>query len=134
MTEIIRLEISSCLKNIAQVESMIEDLKVQLNIKEDKYFKVRLASVEAVTNAIEHGNNLDEHKKVHIKVCKSTSIFKLTVHDQGMGFDPNILPNPTAPEFLEQPDGRGVFLMRKLADEINFYDGGRCVEMSFYLS
>ena len=84
---------------------------MQLNIKEEKYLSCKVSSVEAVTNAIEHGNNLDEHKKCILKFTKINSIFKLTVHliDQGMGFDPNILPNPTAPEFLEQPDGRGVF-------------------------
>ncbi|HOU46744.1 MAG TPA: ATP-binding protein [Chitinophagales bacterium] len=134
MSEVIRLEISSRLENITQVESMIEILKVQYHIREEQYDNVLLASVEAVTNAIEHGNNLDEKKTVNIEARKYETSFSLSIRDEGIGFNPDKLPDPTAPELLEQPDGRGVFLMRKLADELFFHDGGRCVEMYFQLS
>ena len=135
MTEqIARLKIKSRLENIAAVESMIEELKTQLAIHEDQYGKLLLASVEAVTNAIEHGNKLDEKKEVDIIACKCNTSFRLSIKDEGKGFNPDSLPDPTLPENIEQPDGRGVFLMRKLADEVYFIDGGRCVEMYFYLS
>jgi len=134
MTEVIHLKINSNLKNIAKVESMIETLRVQYHINDQQYGNMLLASVEAVTNAIEHGNNLDEKKIVAIEAQKCESIFRLSVRDQGNGFNPDRLPDPTTPEYLEQPDGRGVFLMRKLADEVLFFDEGRCVEMKFILS
>ncbi|MBK9792910.1 MAG: ATP-binding protein [Sphingobacteriales bacterium] len=134
MTEVVRLKINSRLENIAKVESMIETLRVQYAINDEQYGNMLLASVEAVTNAIEHGNNLDEQKIVDIEACKCDASFKLSVRDQGRGFNPDRLPDPTTPEFREQPDGRGVFLMRKLADEVFFRDGGRCVEMRFLLS
>ncbi len=134
MTEVVKLKIKSRLENIAKVESMIETLRVQYDITDEKYGNMLLASVEAVTNAIEHGNNLDEKKEVAIEASKCNATFKLSVRDQGEGFNPDRLPDPTKPEFREQPDGRGVFLMRKLADEIFFLDGGRCVEMKFLLS
>lgn len=134
MTEVARLKISSRLENIAKAESMIENLREQYHIKDELYNNVLLAFVEAVTNAIEHGNNLDESKLVNIEAYKCNSMFKLSISDQGEGFNPDSLPDPTTPEFLEQPDGRGVFLIRKLADEVYFHDGGRCVEMYFHLS
>lgn len=134
MTEVVRLKINSRLENIAKVESMIETLRVQYSINDEQYGNMLLASVEAVTNAIEHGNNLDEKKVVNIRASKSDASFKLSIRDQGKGFNPDRLPDPTTPEFREQPDGRGVFLMRKLADEIFFREGGRCVEMKFILS
>lgn len=134
MTEVVHLKIQSRLENIAKVESMIETLRVQYSINDKQYGNMLLASVEAVTNAIEHGNNLDERKTVNIEACKCDTIFKLSIRDQGDGFNPDRLPDPTSPEYLEQPDGRGVFLMRKLADEVFFLDGGRCVEMKFILS
>lgn len=134
MSEVVRLEIKSCLENIAKVESMIETLRVQYSINDEQFGNMLLASVEAVTNAIEHGNNLDEKKLVNIEAIKCNSIFSLLIKDEGKGFNPDGLPDPTTPEFLEQPDGRGVFLMKKLADEVYFSDGGRCVEMRFTLS
>ena len=134
MTEVVRLKINSRLENIAKVESMIETLRVQYAINDEQYGNMLLASVEAVTNAIEHGNNLDEQKVVDIEASKCDAAFKLSVRGQGKGFNPDRLPDPTTPEFREQPDGRGVFLMRKLADEVFFRDGGRCVEMRFLLS
>ena len=134
MTEVVRLKIHSRLENIAKVESMIETLRVQYCINDEQYGNMLLASVEAVTNAIEHGNNLDEQKIVDIEACKCQASFRLSIRDQGKGFNPDGLPDPTKPEFREQPDGRGVFLMRKLADEVSFREGGRCVEMRFLLS
>ncbi|MFN8261587.1 MAG: ATP-binding protein [Chitinophagales bacterium] len=134
MTEVVRLKIHSRLENIAKVESMIETLRVQYCINDEQYGNMLLASVEAVTNAIEHGNNLDEQKIVDIEACKCEASFRLSIRDQGKGFNPDGLPDPTKPEFREQPDGRGVFLMRKLADEVSFREGGRCVEMRFLLS
>lgn len=134
MQEVVRLKIKSRLEDIAKVESMIETLRVQYSINDEQYGNMLLASVEAVTNAIEHGNNLDEQKEVDIEARKCESAFRLLIKDEGKGFNPDRLPDPTTPEFREQPDGRGVFLMRKLADEVFFRDGGRCVEMKFLLS
>ncbi|MBK9329949.1 MAG: ATP-binding protein [Sphingobacteriales bacterium] len=134
MQEVVKLKISSRLENIAKVETLIESLRDQFKISERQYGNMLLASVEAVTNAIEHGNNLDEKKEVKIEAYKCEQFFNLFVRDQGKGFNPDGLPDPTAPEFREQPDGRGVFLMRKLADEVRFREGGTCVEMKFFLS
>lgn len=134
MKEVIRLKIKSRLENIAKVESMMEALRDQFDFTDEQYGNMLLASVEAVTNAIEHGNNLDAQKEVNIEAYKDESEFKLYIKDEGRGFNPERLPDPTAPEFREQPDGRGVFLMKKLADKVLFRDGGSCVEMRFTLA
>ena len=134
MQEVVSLKISSNLKNIAQIERLLENWKEEHNISDDKFGNILLASVEAVTNAMEHGNLLDEAKTVAIEVCKCESSFQLKVKDQGKGFNPEQLHDPILPEFKECPDGRGVFLMKQLADELHFHDGGRCVEMKFFLS
>ena len=86
---------------------------------------------EAVNNAIVHGNKLDPEKSVTVgcAVDGQNLVFRIT--DEGPGFDHNNLPDPTAPENIEKPHGRGVFLMRHLADECAFEDDGRIVELTF---
>jgi len=85
-----------------------------------------------VNNSIHHGNSMEQAKRVFIS-CEMVSSFRIvvSVKDEGKGFDPEALPDPTAPENLENPGGRGVFLMRHLSDSIEFDEGGRLVRMFF---
>ena len=76
-------------------------------------------------------NKANPDKKIDISLKKEKDKVSFTIKDEGTGFDPKDLPDPTAPENLENPGGRGVFLMRHLADEINFENEGRRVEMIF---
>ena len=86
---------------------------------------------EGVNNAIVHGNKLDPEKSVAVacSIDEKNLVFRIT--DEGPGFDYDNLPDPTAPENIEKPHGRGVFLMRHLADECAFEDDGRIVELTF---
>lgn len=95
------------------------------------YGKILIASIEGVNNAIVHGNKLDESKtvKINIKICDKKIC--ITISDQGKGFDPNKIPDPTIPENIENISGRGVFLMKKLSDEITFENNGTTVKMIF---
>ena len=88
---------------------------------------------EAVTNAIVHGNNGDVSKSVKIQLEKSGDNFIIRVSDEGRGFDPNTLPDPTKGENLFKTGGRGVFLMQKLSDTVRFHNNGSTVEMFFKL-
>ena len=126
------LVIKSDPDNIYQVEEFIESVRDELNFKDDVYGNVMVAITEAVNNSIVHGNEGDANKTVHI-TCESKNPYRLivSVEDQGKGFDPNSLPDPTAPENLENPGGRGVFLMQHLCDEIDFQEEGRKVQMIF---
>ena len=134
MEKIADLEIPSRLENINQVETLLESLRKRYAIGSSLFGNMMLAAVEAVTNAIEHGNNLDPNKKVQFRAFKCSSSIKFSVCDQGTGFDPDHLPDPTAPENKEEPDGRGVYLMRHLSDGVEFFDNGTRVDMDFHLA
>lgn len=126
------LEITSSPERIYEVEQFIEEIRDFLGFKDDVFGNVMVAITEAVNNSIFHGNRGDASKKVRIH-CASLSPYRImvAVEDEGNGFDPEGLPDPTAPENLESPGGRGVFLMRHLSDEIRFESAGRRVEMVF---
>lgn len=126
------LVIASDPANILAVEKFIEEIRQELEFKDDVYGNVMVAITEAVNNSILHGNQSDISKKVYISV-QTLNPYRLTVEvkDEGPGFDPDKLNDPTSPEFLENPGGRGVFLMRHLTDEIYFLDEGRVVQMIF---
>lgn len=128
-----QVRISSRLEDISVVESKVEHLKAQLDIDDAVYGNVMLAVVEAVTNAIQHGNRYAPDKKVVFQTYSHQSELKFTISDEGEGFDPNRIPDPTLPENLENPCGRGVFLIKNLADEVEFHDDGRTIELKFNL-
>ena len=86
---------------------------------------VELALREAVSNAMLHGNRLDARKLVHVRCCcEDTEGVFIVVRDQGLGFDPNNVPNPLAVENLEAEHGRGIHLMKLAMDEVSFGRGG----------
>jgi len=92
-------------------------------------FGIRLALDEAVTNAVKHGNGLDPAKTVSVAWRASAGCIEVVVEDQGPGFNPDALPDPTAPENLTKPSGRGVMLMRNYMDEVSFSDSGNRVSL-----
>lgn len=125
------LEISSRPESINTIEKLIDDLRSEHNIHEDAYGNILVAVTEAVNNAIQHGNKYDPNKKVKVNYELEEDTISFTVVDQGIGFDYYNLPDPTAPENLEKPTGRGVFLMKHLADQIIFSENGSMVELYF---
>jgi serine/threonine-protein kinase RsbW len=91
---------------------------------------VELALREALNNAVVHGNGMDAHKLVHVRVrCELGKGISLLVSDQGQGFDPNALPDPLVAENLERGDGRGIHLMKQSMDEVSFKGHGTEVHM-----
>lgn len=125
--------ISSSTEELAKVESLIDKVCDTKNFSEDNYGNVLIAVTEAVNNAIEHGNLKDESKVIEINCKMSDSSLLFSVKDQGKGFDFNDLPDPTDPENIEKPNGRGIFLMKNLADRVEFFDEGSKVEIEFNL-
>lgn len=127
-----QLELDSKPEVIHSVEIFLEEISSELSFKEDVYANVMVAVTEAVNNSILHGNKEDPTKKVFLNVhMESQYRLKITISDEGEGFDPDGLADPTAPENIENIGGRGVFLMRHLADELSFSDDGRTVIMIF---
>lgn len=129
-----RLQFESNLRSVAAVEEYIECLRQNYCIDDTVYGNIVLAVVEAVTNAIEHGNSFDSSKKVLFEVRKGTKHLSFLIKDQGCGFDPANVPDPTLPENIEEPRGRGVFLIRNLADTVTYEDNGTSLNMEFELS
>ncbi|MCC6400232.1 MAG: ATP-binding protein [Flavobacteriales bacterium] len=126
-----RIDFPSRAENIALVEKMIDDVCGRLQVHESHYGNILIALTEAVNNAIHHGNRQDASKQVTVGYHVDGDRVVFVVKDQGAGFDHDHLPDPTDPENIEKPHGRGVFLMRALADDIAFSDNGATVAMAF---
>jgi serine/threonine-protein kinase RsbW len=118
-------------ENIALVEQLVDSVCSYFNVKEDYYGNILISMTEAVNNAIVHGNKLDPEKQVKVLFSADDNRLTFVIEDEGPGFDYENLPDPTAPENIEKPNGRGVFLMRHLADACVFEDDGRLVTLSF---
>ncbi len=118
------IKFQSKIENINIVEKLVDDLSATQNLSSEIYGNLLVAMVEAVNNAIIHGNKLDESKEVIVNYGLEEGYFWFSVKDQGHGFDFNSLPDPTSPENIEKPHGRGIFLMSHLVDEIKFEDNG----------
>jgi len=125
------IKIESRLSNLSIVENSIDNITRDSGINRENYGKIMVAVMEAVNNAIVHGNKYDEKKYVNIYISLQNNILKVTVEDQGKGFKPSEVPDPTEPENLENVNGRGVFLMKNLADELEFNKTGNKVIMKF---
>lgn len=119
------------LENISRVEKLIDEISTSHNLSSEIYGKISVAIIEAVNNAILHGNQLDINKKVKIEYDIDDESISFIVGDEGKGFDFSNIPDPTLPENLEKTHGRGIFLMNHLADDIEFAENGAIVEMKF---
>ena len=125
------LKIGSKIENLRKVEKLVDDLSTEYNISADLYGNILIAALEAANNAILHGNKLDEKKQVNILVRMDESKLTIIIDDEGNGFDYKNVPDPTAPENIENVNGRGIFLMEKLSDRIMFSRNGATVELEF---
>jgi serine/threonine-protein kinase RsbW len=125
------IQFASTLEGISATERLIESVCSQFNVGEEHYGEILIALTEAVNNAVVHGNKLDASKMVSVdfSIEGADMVFRIT--DEGPGFDFANVPDPTSPENLEKPNGRGVFLMRHLADACEFEELGRVAVLRF---
>ena len=100
------------------------------SFEEDAAHYMSVAVRESVVNAIKHGNQLDHTKAVRVTYRVAADRFEVQISDEGPGFDPDDVPDPTAPENLERPCGRGLLLMRHYMTEVAYHDRGRAVRMA----
>jgi serine/threonine-protein kinase RsbW len=129
-----QLSFSSKSENLNLVEKLIDDVCTKNNVNEDYYGNILIAITEAVNNAIHHGNKSNPEKSVNVQYNSQGDKLLFTIQDEGPGFDYDNLPDPTDPQNIEKPHGRGVFLMKNLADKIDFFDGGSTVKIEFNVS
>ncbi len=113
-----------------RVQEEIERLLRAHGAGEKEIFGIRLALEEALVNAIKHGNQMDRSKKVTISSVVHAERFEIHITDEGTGFDPGDVPDPTAVENIERPCGRGLMLMRHYMTEVSFGNGGNSVRMA----
>jgi len=113
-----------------RVQEQIEHLLKANQFGERDIFGIRLAVEEALVNAIKHGNQMDSSRKVRIAFQVSQEKFEVIIADEGEGFDPIDVPDPTAPENLERPCGRGIMLMRHYMTSVAFSERGNAVSMT----
>lgn len=111
----------------------MDEVSTACSMSSEVYGNVLIATIEAANNAILHGNKLDESKDVNIHFLWEDDRLELIVKDQGKGFNFNDIPDPTEPGNVEKVNGRGVFLMEKLSDDISFWDNGSRVNLVFKL-
>lgn len=129
--ELYTLQLPSKQESITLLENLIEEIADKHNISEDTFANMMTCLSEAANNAIVHGNKLDENKKVIVNADVEGRRIIWTVTDEGDGFDYNNLADPTAPENLENLTGRGVFIIKHLADQCIFNTKGNEVELHF---
>ena len=120
-------------KSIKKATSKILTYIEDMNLREKLLFNVRMCCEEAIINAIKHGNAYDSDLMVKVSVSKTPEYLKISVKDQGKGFDVSKVSNPTAKENLLKLSGRGVHLMRNYMDEVSFSEKGNRVTMMKYI-
>jgi serine/threonine-protein kinase RsbW len=131
--ELYTLQLPSTQESITLLENLIEDIADKFKISDDTFANMMTCLNEAANNAIIHGNKLDPNKKVIVNVEVDAKRAVWTITDEGEGFDYNHLPDPTAEENLEKLTGRGVFILKHLADQCVFNSRGNEVELLFKL-
>ncbi len=127
----VKIQIPSLIENIRVVESFIDNSKDEFEFEDDIYGNIMVAVTESVNNAIRHGNKFDKDKNVYLSLQVDENQLTFEIEDEGPGFDYENLPDPTSPENLENPGGRGIFLMRNLCDQVNFEENGKRVQLVF---
>ena len=125
------LKIHSKADNLRLVERLVDDVCQIYNVNEDSYGNILIAVTEAVNNAINHGNQNNPDKIVQIGFETSDKQLIFNIKDEGTGFDYQNLPDPTDPSNLDKINGRGVFLMKHLADRLEFKNNGKEVSLAF---
>ena len=126
-----KLSLRAELKSLLILESWVNSLCEAHNISNEIYGNILIALSEAVNNAINHGNKNVLEKKTLIISTFNNNNLTFKVSDQGSGFDFSDLPDPTLPENIEKPQGRGIFLMRQLSEDVVFEEPGNKVELTF---
>jgi serine/threonine-protein kinase RsbW len=126
-----KIRIESKVGSLRIVENAIDEATTIIGISQDNYGKILVSAMEAVNNAILHGNHSNPEKMVDIEIGYKAKELKITVTDEGSGFRPELVPDPTTPENIEALNGRGIYLMSHLADKIKYNKNGNSVTMIF---
>ena len=131
--ETTELRFPSRIEAVEEAAAVVSEFLSRAGVGDDAVFGIEMAVREAVTNAVSHGNKLDETKFVRVGLKSFPGSFEITVHDQGPGFNPSDIPDPTKDENILKTSGRGIFFMRNFMDEVEWSSdpkGGTTVRMT----
>lgn len=128
------LKLPSNPRNVSVIESFVNRMVEKYRISPDLHCNILVSLTEAVNNAIIHGNCSDESKNVLIHLKRVKNTLAISVTDEGLGFDPVKVPDPTCPENITKCGGRGVFLIQELSDGVRYRNNGSTVEMQFKIN
>lgn len=126
------LKLPGRVEAVTEAADTVARLLKELGVTDDVSFAIDMAVREAVTNAVLHGNRQDESKLFELQVKTSPEAVEIQVHDQGSGFTPEDVPDPTAKENLLKTSGRGIFFMRNFMDQVEWFiepGGGTTVRL-----
>lgn len=131
-SETTELTLPSRIEAIEKAATAVAGLVTRSGISEEDAFGIDMAVREAIANAVIHGNKLDDTKLVEINITSSLDSLEVSVHDQGQGFNPETISDPTKEENILKSSGRGIFFMRNFFDEVDWStspEGGTTVRM-----
>jgi len=117
-SDLLELSIPSSYDAMEQVAGLIEQAGSRVGISDDEEVDLMISVMEAVNNAIQHGNREDAGKQVHIRIRTEGGRMTFWVRDEGDGFEPDRVPDPLAPQNLLNPSGRGILMMREFMDDV----------------
>ena len=121
--------------SIGGIPAFVNDLLKRLEplgVDRKNIFDIRLSLEEALINAVKHGNRLDKNKGVFLKIDVSPQLLEIEIKDEGRGFDHKNIPSPTDEKNIDKSSGRGIFLIKKFMDKVEFLDGGTKIKMVKY--
>ena len=127
--ELREVQIPSCFVEAKRVEDQIVTLAQSCGYDGESIFALRLSLEEALANAIRHGNVQNLDKQVRVRYHVDRERIDVYIADEGTGFDPNTVPDPTLQENLERPTGRGIMLMRAYMNLVEYNEAGNVVHL-----
>jgi len=127
------IELDSNPDNVKEIQPYVDLIVQKYQIKSDLYGNILITLTEAITNAIVHGNQADQSKKVFVNSRFGHNLISVQIIDEGEGFDYEDVPDPTDPMNILTLNGRGVFLMHQLSDSVEYSNNGSTVVIQFKL-
>ncbi len=125
------LKIPSDLSQLQNTEQLVKKIFEQYQLDLTPFPNILICITEAITNAIIHGNERNENKYVSVTTKYEKEHLYVQITDEGEGFDPCAIPDPTLPENIYKSGGRGVFIIHQLSDYVSFKDEGKTIEMIY---
>ncbi len=128
------LSLQSTHQEIERVEELLLALQKKLGFNDELFARLQLTVSEAATNSLIHGNKLNPEKAITIRAFEQEGKLIFEIKDEGKGFEPKEIPDPTAEENLLKTGGRGLFLMKEYADKVQYLENGTKLRLEFSLS